>query len=121
MGFPKQVLQKCPACGEPRLTVMRSRSVGDNVRRRKECTSCGHRVTTYEVSADFYLLAQRNEAIIRNINEMLGGGEVVLGNKLTTKCADCSHNLEGACSFEFPEYDTPDSVDCIHYVQKETV
>ena len=78
-------------------------------------------MTTYEVSSDFYLFAQRNETIIRNINKMIGGGEVIANSETTIKCTDCSYNLKGECCFEFPEYETIHSVDCNHYVQKETV
>jgi len=39
---------KCPACGEPESKVIDSRSLGDEIRRRRECTKCGERFTTYE-------------------------------------------------------------------------
>ena len=39
---------KCPSCGEPESKVIDSRSLGDEIRRRRECTRCGSRFTTYE-------------------------------------------------------------------------
>ncbi len=41
---------RCPACGHEEDRVVDSRSTKDNsaVRRRRECTKCGHRFTTYE-------------------------------------------------------------------------
>ncbi|HSG26957.1 MAG TPA: transcriptional regulator NrdR [Candidatus Krumholzibacterium sp.] len=41
---------RCPACGHDEDKVVDSRSTKENsaVRRRRECTSCGHRFTTYE-------------------------------------------------------------------------
>ena len=41
---------KCPYCGEEEDKVVDSRSVQDGraIRRRRECTSCGRRFTTYE-------------------------------------------------------------------------
>lgn len=39
---------KCPACGEPESKVIDSRSLGEEIRRRRECTKCGERFTTYE-------------------------------------------------------------------------
>lgn len=39
---------KCPACDNPESKVIDSRSLGDGIRRRRECTKCGERFTTYE-------------------------------------------------------------------------
>jgi transcriptional repressor NrdR len=39
---------KCPSCGEPESKVIDSRSLGDEIRRRRECTKCKSRFTTYE-------------------------------------------------------------------------
>lgn len=42
---------KCPSCGSEDIKVVDSRPVEDNnsIRRRRECLSCRHRFTTYEV------------------------------------------------------------------------
>ncbi len=42
---------KCPSCGATDSRVLDSRPVEENnsIRRRRECTSCGKRFTTYEV------------------------------------------------------------------------
>ena len=42
---------KCPVCGHPKSNVIDSRPSGDgsSIRRRRECESCKHRFTTYEV------------------------------------------------------------------------
>ncbi len=39
---------KCPNCGEPESRVIDSRSLGDEIRRRRECAKCRHRFTTLE-------------------------------------------------------------------------
>jgi len=39
---------KCPSCGEPESKVIDSRSLGDEIRRRRECIKCKIRFTTYE-------------------------------------------------------------------------
>ena len=39
---------KCPYCKNEGDKVIDSRSSGDNIRRRRECTGCGRRFTTYE-------------------------------------------------------------------------
>ncbi len=42
---------KCPICGYPESRVVDSRPANDmsSIRRRRECLSCKHRFTTYEV------------------------------------------------------------------------
>ena len=39
---------KCPYCGFSESKVVDSRPTDDNIRRRRECMSCGKRFTTYE-------------------------------------------------------------------------
>jgi transcriptional repressor NrdR len=39
---------KCPSCGELESKVIDSRSLGDEIRRRRECIKCRERFTTYE-------------------------------------------------------------------------
>ena len=39
---------KCPSCGEPESKVIDSRSLGEEIRRRRECIKCRFRFTTYE-------------------------------------------------------------------------
>ena len=41
---------RCPKCGhlEDRVLDSRSARMGDTIRRRRMCLSCGHRYTTYE-------------------------------------------------------------------------
>ena len=43
---------KCPVCGYPESRVVDSRPVdeGSSIRRRRECLSCAHRFTTFEVT-----------------------------------------------------------------------
>ena len=38
----------CPKCGSEESRVVESRDTGDSVRRRRECSECGARYTTYE-------------------------------------------------------------------------
>lgn len=39
---------KCSYCGEADSRVVDSRHIGDGIRRRRQCLSCGARFTTYE-------------------------------------------------------------------------
>lgn len=40
---------KCPVCGKTESKVIDSRPTDSEIRRRRECLSCGRRFTTYEV------------------------------------------------------------------------
>ena len=43
---------------------------------------------------------------------MLGTAEQSIN---TSRCEQCQHNLNGFCSFDFPEFGTPESFDCNHF------
>lgn len=40
---------KCPVCGNTNSKVIDSRPTDSEIRRRRECLSCGRRFTTYEI------------------------------------------------------------------------
>ena len=114
MAFQKQLLPECPQCNQPGLRVIESRKTSHGTRRRKKCECCGIRLTTHEVSADFYNEAQQNLILVSQLHKLLGTGS--LPQETTAiKCKDCTHNQAGACAFDFPEYDTTESFDCNHY------
>lgn len=54
---------KCPYCKENDSRVIDSRSADDGatIRRRRECTSCGRRFTTYEVVEKQPLMVVKND------------------------------------------------------------
>ena len=54
---------KCPFCGEQESRVVDSRHSEDNlsIRRRRECTGCGRRFTTYEVVEKVPLMVIKND------------------------------------------------------------
>ena len=43
---------KCAVCGCEQWKVISKRDSCDIVRRRRECKSCGNRITTYEVDVE---------------------------------------------------------------------
>ena len=54
---------KCPKCGVDEDRVLDSRSARDGaaIRRRRECTKCGHRFTTYEeIDRDEVLVVKKD-------------------------------------------------------------
>ncbi|MGE5576378.1 MAG: transcriptional regulator NrdR, partial [Syntrophothermus sp.] len=54
---------KCPFCGQPDSKVLDSRASdeGSSIRRRRECTVCGQRFTTYERVEEIPLLVIKKD------------------------------------------------------------
>ncbi|HBY95305.1 MAG: transcriptional regulator NrdR [Ardenticatenaceae bacterium] len=52
---------KCPFCPIGESRVIDTRAVGEGIRRRRECQSCGQRFTTYERIARTSLMVVKND------------------------------------------------------------
>lgn len=52
---------RCPYCGERETRVLDSRLVEIRIRRRRECSRCGKRFTTYEVVERPLLMVQKKD------------------------------------------------------------
>ena len=124
MAFQRVILPDCPVCNQPSLKVIESRKTEESTRRRKKCQSCGHRVTTHEVSAEFFDQAKDSIWTLSQIQRLVFPSAAIDNLQLvsaggTSKCGDCIYNIDGKyCSFDFPEYDTDESFDCNHYEQQ---
>jgi len=111
MTFQKQVLQTCPNCKEDRLITIESRKTKDSTRRRKRCEFCGYRITTHEVNEEFFKQARQNALLLQQVCKLLN----VLPTSIALeepKCNDCQYNKGSHCEYGFPEYNTPESIDC---------
>lgn len=68
---------KCPFCGTLNSRVIDSRSAddGNSIRRRRECTACGKRFTTYETVEKIPLIVIKNDGrrIAFDRNKLLTG------------------------------------------------
>ena len=116
--FQQAILPQCPQCKENRLKTIESRKSKQSTRRRKQCTACGYRTTTHEVSVDFFEEAKHNLILVAQMRKLLGADLPIPGVsfRALNKCSDCQHNVDGChCEFEFPEYDTAESYDCNHF------
>jgi len=109
-GAPE--LSLCPACGYFSLRVIQSKKSKLARRRRFECDKCSHRITTHEVDDAFFQQAKENARIVEKLRDMLGTAEQSTN---TSRCEQCQHNSNGFCSFDFPEFGTPESFDCNHF------
>ncbi|MGN0940121.1 MAG: transcriptional regulator NrdR [Selenomonadaceae bacterium] len=68
---------RCPYCKKEDSRVIDSRSAddGNSIRRRRECTSCGRRFTTYEVVEKTPLMVIKNDGrrVVFDRNNLLKG------------------------------------------------
>ena len=62
---------KCPFCFNDESKVVDSRSTDDNttIRRRRECTKCNKRYTTYEKIEDIPVLVIKRDLARENFNK----------------------------------------------------
>ena len=75
---------KCPFCSFEESKVVDSRSTDDNttIRRRRECTSCGRRYTTYEKIEDIPILVVKRDLTRENFNrEKIVNGLIIACQK----------------------------------------
>ena len=56
---------KCPYCGFEDLKVIDSRPAEDKTRRRRECTRCGERFTTYEAVEVPRLMVEKRDGSVQ--------------------------------------------------------
>ena len=68
---------RCPFCKEEDSRVVDSRAAddGNTIRRRRECTSCGKRFTTYEKVEKIPLMVIKNDGrrVVFDRNKLLNG------------------------------------------------
>lgn len=75
---------KCPFCFFDYSKVVDSRSTDDNttIRRRRECSSCGKRYTTYEKIEDIPILVVKRDLTRENFNrEKIVNGLIIACQK----------------------------------------
>ena len=75
---------KCPFCANDESKVVDSRSTEDNttIRRRRECSKCGKRYTTYEKIEDIPILVIKRDLTRENFNrEKIMNGLVIACQK----------------------------------------
>jgi transcriptional repressor NrdR len=59
----------CPFCGSSELRTLETRDSPNNMnRRRKECTSCGRRITTYEYVELVELMVKKKDGRLERFN-----------------------------------------------------
>jgi transcriptional repressor NrdR len=60
---------KCPYCGSEELRTLETRDSPNNMnRRRKECLSCGKRMTTYEYIEEIELMIKKKDGRLERFN-----------------------------------------------------
>jgi hypothetical protein len=116
-------LDFCPKCRQQTCITIESRINKDNSRRRrKECSSCKYRYTTYEVSEHFYkssnLNQRRVDAIITCLN--LDSTTQTTHDLSHASCDNCVYMCSYGCSFDFPDAGGTFANECSMF-QRKTV
>lgn len=114
-----QPLPPCPSCGHATLKTIESRKTKLSTRRRKECGFCGYRTTTHELTDETFQELKAAQQLLNRIKDTL---QIQYQSTTTSivdqdfiPCSTCKHNSGFTCSFSFPEYDSPDAIDCNHH------
>lgn len=74
---------RCPFCGYEDTKVIDSRPSEGKKRRRRECTQCGKRFTTYEIVEKPVLMVQKKDGSF----EPFDREKLILGISTATKSA----------------------------------
>ena len=131
MTFQRETISPCPACKALSLSVIETRKTSVSTRRRKECKECGYKLTTHEVSEEYFQEAKINCMLISKVRKAMELVPVVEEVEETTlpakpvedlsveeeyKCYKCAHMVNNSCTLGIPEFNTDEANDCIYYV-----
>jgi hypothetical protein len=131
MTFQRETLSPCPACKALSLSVIETRKTSVSTRRRKECKECGYKLTTHEVSEEYFQEAKINCMLISKVRKAMELVPVVEEVEETTlpsapvedlsveeeyQCYKCAHMVNNSCTLGIPEFNTDEANDCIYYV-----
>ena len=131
MTFQRETLSPCPACKALSLSVIETRKTSVSTRRRKECKDCGYKLTTHEVSEEYFQEAKINCMLISKVRKAMELVPVVEKVEETTlpsapvedlsveeeyQCYKCAHMVNNSCTLGIPEFNTDEANDCIYYV-----
>ena len=116
----------CPKCAKGRMFVIEIRKTPIAMRRRRQCSECQYRMTSYEIEQaifeDFKKAKESMTKILKTLELTPSLTPVVepLPASIETAgevpCYDCLNfrKLYG-CSFDFPEALTEEANGCIHF------
>lgn len=122
MSFEKKFDETCtcPNCGYFSFLVIESRPNRNGKRRRRSCSKCNHRETTYELNETTYKKLMKAEEHLSKIYKTLTTYHESDLEQQPTKtesipCDSCELNVSGVCDLSLPEYNTEESSDCNYY------
>ena len=90
----------CSQCGASAVRVLERRPNRHAIRRRKQCTECGFRETTYEISQEQF---KELQVVAKVRQALLGTGRVEAAEPVGVQCSSCRHWAGVKCDFGFPE------------------
>jgi len=108
----------CSRCGSNSVRVLEKRPNRAAIRRRKHCSACGHRETTYEISQKQFKEWKTIEKLGMQLREVLLGKSeksAVAASDSGIQCPTCRHWSGKRCDFEFPEAGGRFAEECLMY------
>ena len=108
-------LDRCPKCKEGNFAVIESRPPGKNGghtrRRRRCCSNCNYRETTYEITKSAYEEYLQSKRIVSKLT-------TTLKEKVTNKraCYKCIQYYQNRCRLDIPELD---ATECAYYIEEK--
>lgn len=114
---------KCPHCGANKLYVIESKPASEKtksssgLRRRRKCSACNYRSTTYEIdAARFRALIEIEKEMAKLVSAIQPlMNKAVVSQSVQTRCNDCIFDQGNQCSHGIPEYQEEDSYDCYYF------
>jgi transcriptional regulator NrdR family protein len=113
---------KCPHCQSPSYVIESRASLGDSIRRRRICTECLKRFSSYEIACIDGAKIPDNLPLPKNVIDRasrmasLRKAEASTNHRRKRVCKNCEMwTQSGTCSREIPEAGGLTAVACKHF------
>jgi hypothetical protein len=112
----------CHICHSTNVVVLESRFNGSTQRRRRQCSDCTYKFTTYEITDEEYQLLKTRAKKLEEINQAIKVIFEPIKDKPKPRqsscpCNSCIYASGSHCSHDYPEYGTMQAVDCNLYTK----
>jgi hypothetical protein len=97
-------VNNCPHCGIRAVRILESRKEGGFIRRRKKCSACDERFTTFELTQSQLDELRYLSGVAKKLFKFIEEHESKTFSAASKNCDYCIHmSALGECSMGFPE------------------